>query len=119
MAAENPTWGAPPILKRGSGGATSFAITARYSPRWTSSPYPRRPSAPRHLIFDNDKTYGADVLAVIEHVGIQRKQITPYSPWQNGVAERWVETVRRDLVDHVIVLNERHLHRLLSEFVAY
>ena len=37
----------------------------------------------------------------------------------NGAAERWVETVRRDLLDHVIVLNERHLHRLLSEFVAY
>ena len=37
----------------------------------------------------------------------------------NGVAERWVETVRRDLLDHVIVLNERRLHRLLSEFVAY
>jgi len=37
----------------------------------------------------------------------------------NGVAERWVETVRRDLLDHVIVIDERHLHRLLSEFVAY
>ena len=76
-------------------------------------------SAPRHLIFDNDKTYGADVLAVIEHMGIRCKQITPYCPWQNGVAERWVETVRRGLLDHVIVLNERHLHRLLSDFVAY
>jgi transposase InsO family protein len=76
-------------------------------------------AAPRHLIFDNDKKYGANVLAVIEHLGIRRKQITPYSPWQNGAAERWVATVRRDLLDHVIVLNERHLHRLLSEFVAY
>jgi transposase InsO family protein len=52
-------------------------------------------------------------------MGIRRKQITPCSPWQNGAAERWVETVRRDLLDHVIVLNERHPHRLLSEFVAY
>ena len=60
-----------------------------------------------------------DVLAVIAHMGIRRKQITPHSPWQNGVAERWVETVRRDLLDHVIVLNERHLQRLLSELVAY
>jgi transposase InsO family protein len=76
-------------------------------------------AAPRHLVFDNDKKYGTDVLAVIEHMGIRRKQITPYSPWQNGVAERWVETLRKDLLDHVIVLNERHLHRLLSEFVAY
>lgn len=76
-------------------------------------------SAPRYLIFDNDKKYGADVLAVIEHMDIRRKQITAYSPWQNGVAERWVATVRRDLLDHVIVLNERHLHRLLSELVAH
>jgi len=76
-------------------------------------------AVPGYLVFDNDRKYGADVLAVIEHMGIRRKQIAPYSPWQNGVAERWVETVRRDLLDHVIVVNERHLHRLLSEFVAY
>ena len=71
-----------------------------------------------YLIFDNDKKYGDVVLAVIEHMGIQRKQITPHSPWQNGVAERWVETVRRDLLDHVIVLDERHLQRLLSALIA-
>ncbi len=76
-------------------------------------------AAPHYLVFDNDKKYGTDVLAVIEHMGIRRKQITPHSPWQNGVAERWVATVRRDLLDHVIVLNERHLYRLLSEFVGY
>jgi transposase InsO family protein len=76
-------------------------------------------AVPRYLVFDNDKKYGTEVLAAIEHMGIGRKQITPYSPWQNGAAERWVGTARRDLVDHVIVLNERHLQRLLSEFVAY
>ena len=74
---------------------------------------------PSHLIFDRDKKYGDDVLAVIEHMGIKRKQITPRSPWQNGVAERWVQTARRDLLDHVIVVNERHLQRLLTEFAAY
>ena len=41
-------------------------------------------SAPLYLIFDNDKKYGTDVLAVIEHLGIRRRQITPYSPWQDG-----------------------------------
>ena len=76
-------------------------------------------AVPRCLIFDNDKKYGDAGLEVIEHVSIRRKQITPHSPWQNGVAERWVETVRRDLLDHVIVLNERHLQRLLSALVAY
>ena len=76
-------------------------------------------AVPKYLIFDNDKKYGDGVLAVIANMGIRRRQITPYSPWQNGVAKRWVETVRRDLLDHVIVLNERHLLRLLSELVAY
>ena len=41
------------------------------------------------------------------------------SPWQNGVAERWVESCRRDLLDHVIAMNERHLKRLLSDYVRY
>jgi len=41
------------------------------------------------------------------------------SPWQNGIAERWVESCRRDLLDHVIALDERHLRRLLSQYVSY
>jgi transposase InsO family protein len=41
------------------------------------------------------------------------------SPWQNGVAERWVKSCRRDLLDHVIAVNERHLKRMLSEYVRY
>jgi putative transposase len=41
------------------------------------------------------------------------------SPWQNGVAERWVGSCRRDLLDHVIILNERHLKRLMSSYVLY
>ena len=76
-------------------------------------------AVPRYLIFDNDKKYGDIVLAVNEHMSVRRKQITPHSPWQNGVAEQWVEPVRRDLLDHVIVLNERHLGRPIAELVAY
>jgi transposase InsO family protein len=41
------------------------------------------------------------------------------SPWQNGIAERWVESCRRDLLDHIIAVNECHLKRLLSEYVRY
>ena len=41
------------------------------------------------------------------------------SPWQNGVAERWVGSCRRDLLDHVIALDERHLKRLLSQYISY
>jgi transposase InsO family protein len=41
------------------------------------------------------------------------------SPWQNGIAERWVGNCRKDLLDHVIVLNKRHLKRLINEYIAY
>ena len=41
------------------------------------------------------------------------------SPWQNGVAERWVGSCRRDLLDHIIALNERHLKRLLADYIRY
>src|SRR5258708_5476772 len=41
------------------------------------------------------------------------------SPWQNGVAERWVGSCRRELLDNVIALNERHLKRLLSDYISY
>ena len=51
--------------------------------------------------------------------GIQPKRISFRSPWQNGVAERWVGNCRRALLDHVIVLNERHLKRLMNEYVRY
>ena len=51
--------------------------------------------------------------------GIQPKRASFRSPWQNGVAERWVGNCRRDLLNYVIVLNERHLKRLLNEYVLY
>jgi transposase InsO family protein len=41
------------------------------------------------------------------------------SPWQNGIAERWVQSCRRDMLDHVIALKETHLTRLLSDYVRY
>ena len=51
--------------------------------------------------------------------GIEPKRTSFRSPWQNGVAERWVGNCRRDLLDHVIALNERHLKRLMKEYVRY
>ena len=75
--------------------------------------------APRYLILDRDAKYGNDVLTAIGDMGIRAKLITARSPWQNGVAERFVSTARRDLLDHVIVLNEKHLHRLLASFRDY
>ncbi len=73
----------------------------------------------KYLIFDCDKKFGLEVIPAIRAMEGRPKRTSFQSPWQNGVAERWVESCRKDLLDHVIVLNERHLKRLLSEYVHY
>src|ERR1022692_4110024 len=76
-------------------------------------------SAPKFLIFDHDAKYGLDVPATIRSMNIVCEQTSIQSPWQNGVAERWVGSCRRDLLDHIIALNERHLKRLLADYIRY
>ena len=76
-------------------------------------------AAHRFLLFDHDSKFGNDVVSCAKDVGSEPVRTAFRSPWQNGVAERWVGSCRRDLLDHVIVLNERHLKRLMSEYVRY
>ena len=76
-------------------------------------------SAPRFLIFDRDAKYGLEVPLAMRSMKITPVPTSYQSPWQNGVAERWVESCRRDLLDHVIAINERHLKRLLSDYIRY
>jgi putative transposase len=76
-------------------------------------------SAPRYLIFDRGANFNSEVVSTIKSFGIEPKQTSFRSPWQNGVAERFVGNCRRDLLDHVIVLNERHLKRLMTEYLRY
>jgi len=76
-------------------------------------------TAPRHLIFDRDSIFSAEVVSTVKSFGIQPTMTAFRSPWQNGVTERWVGSVRRELLDHVVVGNERHLRRLLRDYVAY
>jgi transposase InsO family protein len=79
-------------------------------------PYVR---AHRFLLFDRDSKFGADVISAVKDLGSQPIRTAFRSPWQNGVAERWVGSCRRDLLDHGIVLNEQHLKRPMSEYVRY
>jgi putative transposase len=73
----------------------------------------------RHLIFDRDSIFSAQVVSTVKSFGIAPTRTAYRSPWQTGVAERWVGSLRRELLDCVIVWNERHLRRLLGEYVAY
>ncbi len=76
-------------------------------------------SAPRFLISDRDAKYGLEVPAAVRCMNITAVRTSWRSPWQNGIAERWVGSCRRDLLDHVIALNERHLKRLLAAYLHY
>jgi putative transposase len=73
----------------------------------------------KYLILDRDQKFGLEVIAAVKATSMIPKQTSFRSPWQNGMAERWVGSCRRDLLDHTVALNERHLKRLLSEYVRY
>jgi transposase InsO family protein len=100
---------------------THFRVTGHATTAWITQqlreafPYDQ---APRDLILDREAKDGNEVLTAIHHLGITPKQITARSPWQNGVAERFVSTARRELLDHVIVLNEKHVQRLPAGFAS-
>jgi putative transposase len=76
-------------------------------------------SAARFLIFDRDSKYGLEVPTAVRSLRMIPMRTSFESPWQNGVAERWVGSCRHDLLDHILALNERHLRRLVSEYVRY
>ncbi len=71
------------------------------------------------MIFDNDRIFSAEVAHSVKRLGITPKRTSFQSPWQNGTAERFVGSVRRELLDHVVVLSEDYLRRLLREYVEY
>jgi putative transposase len=73
----------------------------------------------RYLIFDNDSIFSPEPARSILRLGVNPKRTTIQSPWQNGTAERFVGSVRRELLDHAVVLHEDHLRRLLREYVEY
>jgi hypothetical protein len=110
------------IIDHGRRRITHFNVTANSTASWViqqlreAFPYD---SAPKYLIYDNDSIFSDPVTGAIEGFGIEPKRTAFQSPWQNGTAERWVGTCKREIIDHVIVFNEDHLRRLLREYVSY
>lgn len=97
-------------------------VTANPTARWTAGqlrqafPYDQ---APQHLIRDRDSIYGEVYRQSIEQMDIEEVLIAPRSPWQNPYAERVIGSIRRECLDHVIVLNEDHLRHILADYVEY
>jgi putative transposase len=75
--------------------------------------------APRYLLRDRDHIYGAHFQQRVRHMGIEEVLIAPRSPWQNPYVERLIGSIRRECLDHVIVLHERHLTHILASYFAY
>jgi len=76
-------------------------------------------SAPRYLLHDRDAIYGEKVKRRIRALEIEEVITAPRSPWQNAYVERVIGSIRRECLDHVIVLNERHLKRILRDYFNY
>jgi len=100
-----------------------FAVTEHPTAAWliqqfrNATPFGHQP---KYLIHDSGQPF-ADTLfqQFLARIDIKSKRITPHCPWQNGICERLVGIVRRELLDHIIPLNQRHLERLLAEYVDY
>jgi hypothetical protein len=76
-------------------------------------------TAPRYLLRDRDAIYREAFPQRIKNTGIKEVTIAPHSPWQTPSCERVIGSIRRDVRDQVLVLNERHLQRVLSSYIAY
>jgi transposase InsO family protein len=75
--------------------------------------------APRYLVRDRDGSYGAVVTRRLRAMSIRDRPIAPRSPWQNGHVERLIGSIRRECLDHVVVLGQAHLRRILTAYTAY
>src|SRR6266581_758811 len=92
--------------------------TAEWIARQLTEAFPWS-TAPRYLVRDRDRIYGSIVPRRLRAMGIRDKPIAPASPWQNGFAERLIGSIRRECVDHIVVLGEAHLRRILESYACY
>jgi putative transposase len=110
------------VIEHGRRRILHFNITRHPTAEWVvqqlreafpeSGPY-------RYAILDHDSKFDADVIAFLQATGLRPKRTSVQAPWQNGTAERWVGSSRREILDHVIALNEPHLRRLVRAYVDY
>ena len=68
---------------------------------------------------DNDRAYGHAFTTRVRAMGIRDRPISPRSPWQNGITERFIGTLRRECLDHMVILGKAHLRRILSAYAGY
>ncbi len=98
--------------------AVTYQPTAEWAARQIAEAFPWS-DAPRHLIRDNDAIYGAVFKKKLKTMGIRDGPTALRSPWQNAYVERVIGSVRRECLDHIIILSAAHLHRVLKAYAKY
>jgi len=99
-----------------------FGVTADPTAEWIAGQVTEAfpwDTAPQYLIRDRDGVYGHAFTKRVRAMGIRDRPITAGSPWQNGYVERLIGSIRRECMDHTVVLSEAHLSRILRSYVAY
>jgi hypothetical protein len=130
MSRENPTWGAPRIngelMKLGYWVSEStvarYMINRRGRPTQNWKTFIRNhlsETAARFIILDRDKIYGEAVQEAITNLGVEALVISARSPWQNGYCERMVGTIKRESLNHMILLGRKHTFRVLKRYFEY
>jgi transposase InsO family protein len=99
-----------------------FNVTEHPTAQWTAQlvveAFPWE-TAPRYLLRDRDRIYSVAFRQRVRNMGMEEVVIAPRSPWQNPYVERLIGSIRRECLDHVIVLHENHLRRILMSYLAY
>lgn len=110
------------VLRHDRRRVVHFNVTTDPSAEWTAQQIVNAfpfVEAPRFLIRDRDGIYGKYFRDRVDAVGIKEVPTAPRSPWQNPYAERIIGSIRRECLNHLIVLSEAHLHRILTEYFDY
>jgi hypothetical protein len=76
-------------------------------------------TAPKHLIFDRDTIFSSAVVRFVKALGTEPVRTSYRSPWQNPLAERWIGSCQRELLEHVVVLGDKHLRQLIRSYLVY
>ena len=99
-----------------------FAITGHPTSAWTAQQIVEAfpwDTAPRYLLRDRDSIYGAEFRRRVASMGIDEVLTAPRSPWQSPYMERAIGSIRRECLDNVVVLNQRHLRRVLTAYFEH
>jgi len=110
------------VIEHGRRRVVHFNVTPNPTSAWViqqlreSFPYD---TAPKYLVFDRDTIFSAAVVRFVKAMGTKPTRTAYRCPWQNPVAERWIGSCRRELLEHVVILGERHLVRLIRSYLEY